>query len=393
MLKNILFAGCLFLLSWRGYSQTSLEELLQQVEQNNLELQALSTALEGKRFELLSGNNLPDPEVGIFYLPFGENITGDYTEYQITQSFEFPTVYSSRKNLINQQISQYELGYKSRRQEILLSAQAYALELILISKKLEVFKARTEQAKTVFDQVNQLFQKEEVGILELNKAKVAWLQQQFTVQQLENQLQNLKEQLENLNGGKPIGTSPMDYPVFAELTDADSIWTEKLKSEPQLLQIQQEEILAQQSLQLEKNKVLPNLAAGFNRQGVMGSYYSGIYGGLTIPLWGSRGKVKAAQSHVEFQTQNSLAKVNLARVQFDREYRNYALLRAKFTEYQSTLTVLDSEELLLHAYQLGELSFLQYFQEIQFYRQAFDTYLEMQHQLYQSHTSLLKHQL
>lgn len=336
---------------------------------------------------------MPNPAFEVFYLPFGEHSTGDYTEYQITQSLEFPTVYSSRKNLINQQISQYELGYKSRRQEILLSAQAFALELILISKKLDVFTSRTGQAKTVLDQVNQLFQKEEVGILELNKAKVAWLQQQFAVQQLENQLQNLKGQLENLNGGRPIGTSPVDYPVFAGLTDADSIWMEKLKSEPQLLQIQQEEILAQQSLQLEKNKVLPNLAAGFNRQGVMGSYYSGIYGGFTIPLWNSRGKVKAAQSLVEFQTQNSLSKVNLARVQFDREFRNYALLRAKFTEYQSTLTALDSEELLLQAYRLGELSFLQYFQEIQFYRQAFDTFMEMQHQLYQSHTSLLKHQL
>jgi len=393
MLKNILFAGCLLLLSWRGYSQSGLEELLQQVEQNNLELQALSTALEGRRFELLSGNNLPDPEVGIFYLPFGENSTGDYTEYQITQSFEFPTVYSSRKNLIDQQVSQYELEYKARRQEILGSAQAFALEFILISKKLDVSTSRTEQAKTVFDQVNQLFQKEEVGILELNKAKVAWLQQQFVVQQLEIQLQNLKEQLENLNGGSSITVMPAEYPVFAGLTDSDSIWSEKLKSEPQLLQIQQEELLAQQSLQLEKNKVLPNLAAGFNRQGVMGSYYSGIYGGLTIPLWGSRGKVKAAQSQVDFQTQNSLSKVNLARVQFDREYRNYALLRTKFMEYQSTLTALDSEDLLLQAYQLGELSFLQYYQETQFFRQAFDTFLEMQHQLYQSHTSLLKHQL
>lgn len=393
MLKNILFAGCLLLLSWRGYSQSGLEELLQQVEQNNLELQALSNALEGRRFELLSGNNLPDPEVGIFYLPFGENSTGDYTEYQITQSFEFPTVYSSRKNLINQQVSQYELEYKARRQEILGSAQAYALELILISKKLDVSTSRTEQAKTVFDQVNQLFQKEEVGILELNKAKVAWLQQQFVVQQLEILLQNVKEQLENLNGGTSITAMPAEYPVSAGLTDSDSIWSEKLMSEPQLLQIQQEELLAQQSLQLEKNKVLPNLAAGFNRQGVMGSYYSGIYGGLTIPLWGSRGKVKAARSQVDFQTQNSLSKVNLAKVQFDREYRNYALLRTKFTEYQSTLTALDSEDLLLQAYQLGELSFLQYYQETQFFRQAFDTFLEMQHQLYQSHTSLLKHQL
>lgn len=144
MLKNILFAGCLFVLSWPGYSQTSLDELLQLVEQNNPELQALATALEGKKFELQSGNNLPDPEVGVFYLPFGEHNTAGYTEYQITQSFEFPVVYGSRKTLIREQINQFELGYKSRRQEILLSAKAFALELILISKKLEIYTSRTE---------------------------------------------------------------------------------------------------------------------------------------------------------------------------------------------------------------------------------------------------------
>ena len=393
MLKNILFAGCLFLLSWQGFAQTEMEEILQQVEQNNLELQALASALEGKRFELLSGNNLPNPEVGIFYLPFGENSTGDYTEYQITQSFEFPTVYSSRKNLINQQVSQYELEYKTKRQEILMAAQSYFLESILLSKKLVVYDQRMDQAKTVSEQVDQIFQKEEVGILELNKAKVAWLQQQFSVQQIEIQIQNLKSQLENLNGGKAISSDLIDYPFSPKLTDPDSIWTEKLKAEPQLLQFQQQELLARQTLQLEKNKVLPNLSAGFNRQGVLGSYYSGIYGGLSIPLWGSRGKVKAAQSQVDFQTSFNLSKIREARMQFDRDYRSYQLLWDKFEEYRSTLSALDSEDLLLQAYQLGELSFIQYYQETQFYRQAFDTMLEMQPQLYQSHTSLLKHQL
>lgn len=393
MLKNILFTGCLFVLSWPGYSQTSLDELLQLVEQNNPELQALATALEGKKFELQSGNNLPDPEVGVFYLPFGEHNTAGYTEYQITQSFEFPVVYGSRKTLIREQLNQFELGYKSRRQEILLSAKAFALELILISKKLEIYSSRTEQAKAVFNQVNQLYQKEDVGILELNKAKVAWLQQQFAVQQLENQLQNSISQLENLNGGKPIIWYPREFPILVPLTDPDGLWVEKLNSEPPLLQIRQDELIAQQKLQLEKLKVLPDLAVGFNSQGVMGAYYSGVYAGLSIPLWGSRGKVKAAHYQEAFQTQNSLSKLSLAKGKFDRDYRNYSFLLVKFADYQLTLTGLNSEELLLQAYRLGELSFLQYFQEIQFYRQAFDTYLEMQHQLYQSHTSLLKHQL
>lgn len=393
MLKNILFAGCLFLLSWRGYAQTGLEEILQQVEQNNLELQALASSLEGKRFELQSGNNLPDPEVGIFYLPFGDHSAGDYTEYQITQSFEFPTVYGSRRNLIKEQVAQYELEYKAKRQEILLATQSYFLKSILLSKKLILNEQRMDQAKTVFDQVDQLFQKEEVGILELNKSKVAWLQQQFSVQQIEIEAQNLRSRLVNLNGGKVISAEIENYPFTSKLTAPDSIWSEKLKAEPQLLQFQQQEILARQSLQLEKNKVLPNLSAGFNKQGVLGSYYSGIYGGLSIPLWGSRGKVKAAQSQVDFQAGINISKIREARMQFDSDYRNYQLLLDKYEEYQSTMTALDSEDLLLQAYQLGELSFIQYYQEIQFYRQAFDTFLEMQHQLYQSHTSLLKHQL
>lgn len=393
MFKHILFSGCLFLLSWEGFSQTGFEGILQQVEQNNIGLQAMTTSLEGKRFELLSGNNLPDPEVGVFYLPFGEHQSGDYTEYQITQAFEFPTVYSSRKNLIDQQLTQLELNYKSKRQEILFSAHTFALELVLISKKMEVLLARTTQAKIILDQVNQLFQTGEVGILDLNKAKVAWLQQQFLVQQLEIQQKNVTSKLENLNGGNSFSELPEDYPLIPKMGQQDSVWTAKLGSEPKLLMLQQQEQIALQSLQLEKNKVLPNLSAGYNRQGVMGSYHSGIYGGLTIPLWGSRGKVKAAQHQVEFQAQNRVVLTNQAKVEFDREYRDYQVLLGKYQEYRETLTNLDSEELLLQAYQLGELSFIQYYQEIQFYRQAFDTYLEMQHQLYQSHTSLLKHQL
>ena len=393
MFKHILFTGCVFLFSWKGYSQTGFEEILQQVEQNNTELLALTTGLEGKRFELLSGNNLPNPEAGFFYLPFGEHETGDYTEYQITQNFEFPTVYSSRKALIDQQVRQLELNYKLKRQEILLSAQSYALELVLLSKKMEVVQKRVSQAKTILDQMNQLFQSGELGILDLNKARVAWLQEQFLVQQLEIQQKNLVSKLVNLNGGKSIPEIPKEYPLLPQIGQAELLWEEKLQSEPQLIAIEQLAQLAQHQLQVEKNKVLPNLSAGFNRQGVMGSYYSGVYGGFSIPLWGSRGKVKAAQYQVDFQSQNRVVQTDLFRVQFDREYRDYQILQEKFQEYRDTLTSLDTEELLLQAYQLGELSFIQYYQEVQFFRQAFDTYLDMQHQLYQSHTSILKHQL
>ena len=62
---------------------------MQEIEKNNSELKAYSSLMESKVLERKSGNNLPDPEVGVYYLPFGNHIGGDYSEFQISQSIEF----------------------------------------------------------------------------------------------------------------------------------------------------------------------------------------------------------------------------------------------------------------------------------------------------------------
>jgi hypothetical protein len=97
MNKQIVFAicGCLFFVT--DFSQTeNVGELLNDIEQNNTELKGYQSFIESQLLENKSTNNLPDPQLSGFYLPFGDNTTGDYTEYQISQSFEFPSVYGAR---------------------------------------------------------------------------------------------------------------------------------------------------------------------------------------------------------------------------------------------------------------------------------------------------------
>ena len=50
--------------------------------------------------------------------------------------------------------------------------------------------------------------------------------------------------------------------------------------------------------------------------------------------------------------------------EFLGEYEVYQVLLKKYQEYQSTLQSLGSEELLLQAFELGELSFIQYYIEL-----------------------------
>lgn len=394
MLKNIVFTLCGCFLSVVSKSQSAgIESVLMEIEQNNRELKAVQSFMESRQLELKSGNNLPDPQLGAYYLPFGEHSTGDYSEFQVSQSFEFPTVYGTRSSLINEQKVQLDLDYKSKRQEILLEAQKYCQEIIYLSKRQENERLRLKQAKTVFDQVQELFDKEQVGVLELNKSKVAWLQEQFKVQQIESDKLNLLLLLKNLNGGKELIFDQADYFTILKLEGKESLWQSKLNTDPALNQLKQNEVIASQQLKLSKNSTLPNITAGFNSQGVSGERFSGFYGGLSIPLWSNRNKVKAAQSNLEFQESYTDSRVMDQYASFEKQYNNYQILLAKFNDYQTTLSGLNSDELLLQAYQLGEISFMEYYIELQFYRQAYDAMLEMEKQLYQLQAELLKHQL
>jgi outer membrane protein TolC len=376
------------------YAQSSgIASILQQIEQNNKELKALASYMESQQLEMKSSNNLPDPQFGAYYLPFGEHGTGDYTEFQISQSFEFPTVYGARSSLIEEQGVQLKLNYEAKRQEILLSAQQYCMELIYLNKRMPIENSRIEQAKTVFDQVQALFDKDQVGILELNKAKVAWMQEQFKVQKIESDKRNLLSMLQNLNGGNTLSFDQEEYITPLELDNKDSLWQNKLSTDPLLQQLKQQETIAQQQLKLSRNKSLPNLTAGYNHQGVSGSNYSGIYAGVSIPLWSNRNKVKAAISNLQFQESYSTSQTMQEYTTFDKQYNDYQILLEKFKEYQITLLGLNSDELLLQAYQLGQISFMEYYLELQFYRQAYDAMLQMENQLHQLKADILKYQL
>ena len=394
MLKHIVFALCGCLYAAIGLAQTNqTEQVLRAIEQNNKELKAFQSLMESQRLDYKSSNNLPDPQVSAFYLPFGEHATGDYSEFQVSQSFEFPTVYAARGNWIDKQEEQLQLEYSRIRQEVLLPAKKYCIGLISLAKRKEVVQLRMEQARQVFDQVQELFDKEQVGILQLNKAKIAWMQDQFQVEQIEAERRNLLFSLQKLNGGQAI---VFDQKVFAtdlKLSNADSLWQQKKATDPEIVvSIGQEDVSLQQ-IKVEMTKLLPNLTAGFNHQGIMGSNYSGVYGGISIPLWNGRNKVKAAEARYQYQQSKTEAVTTAMYSTFLEQYYQYELMLRKYDEYTTTLEGLNSENLLLEAYQLGQISFMDYYIELQFYRQAYDKMLEIEKELHQLKAEILKYQL
>ena len=272
-------------------------------------------------------------------MPFGDNVSGNYTEYEISQSFEFPTVYGSRSKWNDLKAIQLQTSYAKKRQEVLLEAKSVLIELAFFQKQKDIETERRTQSKQVFDQIQELYNKEQVGILDLNKAKIAWIQEQFVVEQIESDIQILLTKLKTLNGGNVIDgvTSSIALPI--EVGTAESLWQEKLAKDPLLQELKANETSSPQKIHLEKNKVLPNVALGYNYQGVSGSNYSGFYGGVSIPLWSSKNKVKAAEANYEYQQSNTQVVTTSLYTHFQETYNRYELMLEKFNEYQTTMTV------------------------------------------------------
>ena len=267
------------------------------------------------------------------------------------------------------------------------------IKLVFLQKQKAIETKRRTQGKQVFDQIQELYDKEQVGILDLNKAKIAWIQEQFVVQQIESEIQIVLSNLRTLNGGNAIDsfTASIDLPI--EVATVETLWQEKLANDPSLQSLKVTETASLQKVKLEKNKVLPNMALGYNYQGVSGSNFSGFYGGLSIPLWNSKNKVKSAKADYEYQKSNTQVITASLYTQFQETYNRYELMLEKYNEYQTTMANLNSEQLLFKAYMLGEFSFMDYYVELQFYRNASDRMLQMEKEVQLLQAQLLKHTL
>ena len=394
MNKYIVFTICGYLLHSCIIAQnTGIDALLSKIEQNNTELKAQRSFIKSQQLEIKSLNNLPDPQFSAYFLPFGTNNTSNYSEFQISQSIEFPTVYLARGKWNNLLFNQLEIEYLKIRQEILLKATSYIIELVILQQQKIIEVTRRDLSEKVYLQLQELFNKEQIGILDLNKAKISWIQKQFNVEELQTKILSIQTSLQKLNGGLVLETSQQTLEESLSIEELEIIWQSKLVRDPILKELKATETSNLQQIKVERNKALPNITAGYNYQGVNGSNYAGFYGGISIPLWNSKSKIKKAVANYEYGKFNAKVVESTEYTNFKKLYNRYVLLLKKYNEYEKTLNSLNGENLLFKAYKLGELSFMDYYVELQFYQKAIDQKLQTKKELFQIKATLLKHQL
>lgn len=374
-------------------SQTSVDSVLASISMNNKTIIANNQNWEAKKLEFTTGLTPSDPKVAFDYLSGFPADAGNETEFTIIQSFDFPTAYSKKRQLSDEQIKLAEFHKISTRQNILLEAKLICIDLIYRNKvNAELSKRKYSTEKWLNDFQTKL-DKGEGNILDVNKARIQLIEINALFQENISAINQLNQKLTELNGGMIINLSDTVYSPLPSIPDLESLLNKIEANDPVRKYMAQENIIAEKQVELSKAMALPKFEAGYRYQGILDQNFHGAHFGFTIPLWEHNNKVDAKKADLEFYRINLEKHQNELHYNIKQKYEKLSNLRITLNEYNNLFNSLNNLELLDKALSLGHISSIEYFMEMRYFYDAMQNYLKTEKEYHQTIAELYKFQL
>jgi outer membrane protein, heavy metal efflux system len=394
MIYKIIYTVCLFVLISSGIkAQNNIDNVLLEIAKNNKTIKANQHYVESKKLQYKTGLSLKNPSVEFEYLNGSPANAGNQTDFLILQSFDFPTAYSKKNQIAKLQIEQTNFQLTAISRDILLNAKQVCIELIYYNKKQTELKKRFQNAEKLRNDYQKKLINGDANILDLNKAKLQLINLQNVKRFNLSEIFQLKQKLAELNGGVPIEFNDTVYQIPPSVPEFNSLMDSIESNSPTLKLLQQEGEINQKKVELSKAMTLPKMEAGYRYQEILGQQYQGLHFGLTIPLWENKNTVKFQKAQASFSEVKIEEHKNQHHFEIQQLYEKYQNLNITLTEYKQILATINNTELLEKALELGEISSIQYFMEINYFHSSFDRYLQLEKEYYSVIAELYKYQL
>ncbi len=385
-LKTITMTRILIIVSFvvlcsAARAQSTIENILGEIEKNNTTIQALRQSADAEKIANKTGITPSNPEVEFGYLWGSPSAIGNRTDFSVSQSFDFPTAYLHKGQIANTRNTKVEFEYQSQVREIKLKASEICIDLIYYNALQNEFQRRFEHAKGIADSYKRRYEVGDVNILDYNKAQMYFLNATKSLESNDIERKSLLTELAGLNGGKSIEFGDTLFSGLAINSDFGQWYTQAEQINPALAALKQEVEASQREVQLSRALSFPKFHAGYMSEKVVGEHFQGIIVGLSIPLWENKNTVKYAKSKfAAYQSAEANSKVNF--------YNHLMMLhqkalgmQASVDDYRSKLKDFNNTNLLQKALEKGEISLVEYLYELSFYYDSFEKLLEMERDL------------
>ena len=357
--KFLLF---LAFLPFIGRTQASLDSVITAVKATNKTLIASRLQMEAEMREARTGIYLPNPEVQFDYLWGDPTSSGNRTDFGITQSFSFPSVYVQRSNQSGLRRTGASLKYLQKEREVLLKAESDWLNIVGLNKLLSLINHRILLSEEIAKKAKLQLSKGEIDVIKYHHAQMEFVNLKIECTELEVKRNNLQTDLNHLCGGKSILVNDTVFPPMASISLNDI--TGSYSGTPQVKSLENVVKVRNLDKNIAVSEWLPKFKAGYYSEVVTGLRYQGIQTGISIPLWQNMNSVKAA----DYQMQVADAELDQLKSQEMAHlvslFNKRDKLAAQMVEIKLALLPVNDLNLLRKALDSGEINISEFYFEI-----------------------------
>lgn len=382
MKRKILSLIALVLMCQVAVAQDAFAPILSAIEQNNTTLRALREQMDAEKLGNKTGLTPANPEVEFGYLWGTPAANGNRKDVSIRQTFDFPTVYQHRGKLADLRNLSVEHQYGTERMQLLLGAKKTCVELVYYNALAQLYEQRLLSAKKIASVYERKHELGEANQIDYNKAMLNFLNMENELVRIHTEQQRLLAELQQMNGGEPVQLDKADFDSSPALPlDFEAWYAEAEDGNPALQYLKSQIEANERQVKLTKASALPKLSVGYMGEFVRGQHFQGVTLGMSIPLWADKGRVR----HSQAVKKASESMAEDARVQYYNNlqslYAQALALRSQITTYSASVQRNDNTDLLLKAYEKGELSLLNYILETEYLLASRDKLLQSQRDL------------
>ncbi|MGM9841270.1 MAG: TolC family protein [Candidatus Limisoma sp.] len=356
-------------------------DVLAQVEKNSTALEARRSLAEARKAANRVGLSPENPEVEFSYQWGSADAQADKKTVSVMQPLDFPTAYGSRRSLANSLNAGEDIELAAERMNILLEAKRLCIDITYQNALHQIYTRQLDNARSIAETYNTLDAAGQVSIIDKKKAQLNLATMQSRLATIEAERARLLAELARLNGGNAINVDVDSFESFTLPADFDTWYTQASAESPLLRYYAQQVIVKEREAKVHRAENLPKLAVGYAGEYVAAEKFQGIAVGVTIPLWGNKSKKKRAQAEITASIAAQHSAEIEHRAQMHKLYERAALLTANTQRLDSALAECNGEDVLLKAYQGGELSLLNYLLEMGYYLEATENLLDSRREL------------
>lgn len=347
-----------------GFSYEMLEKL---VMENNQTLQVARDRMDVVVLEARTGNTPPDPEVEFGYLAGRPEGTGSRLDFDISQSFDFPTAYMHRSRLKDEKEGNAALSYEISRQEIILQTKKHWIIGAALNKQAELLGERLKNAELLQEHFKQKLDVGEVGMLSYSQANLQRIALQTAYEELQLGIKKNQLKLDLLVGGNAPFILSSELPEVTAL-DRDSILL-AYESSQEMQYFETIKDIRERQKSLVQSESLPKFSAGYYSETVIDQQFKGVHVGLSIPLWENSNKIKKANSEVIFAESDARRFAAIQQEDVLQKIEQSASLDQQIVSLENALSMVNDAELLHLALESGEISLTEYIYSSELYFQ------------------------